>query len=762
MKVINRAGEYEPINFDLIYKRIHRVAGRVKSKSNGGASPMRVDAALITKKVIQQTVDGIETRELDRLSAEVAIQMSTEHPDYETLAAHLAISSVHKDVRDTFSVLTRKLHARGLVSDEHAERVERHAAFLDAMVDYERDFALDFFGFRTLQKGYLLRVSDTVHERPQDMFARVALHIHEDDLEKVAASYDAFASLECTHASPTLFNAGTARPQLASCFLMGLDDSIDGIYENLGDVARISKTAGGIGIHMNNVRSNGSYIRGTGGTSSGLIPMLRVYNQTARYVNQGGKRLGSIAIYLSPTHPDFLDFVELRKNFGNEEARCRDLFLAAWIPDLFMRRVEADETWSFLDPDECPGLDDVFGDAFDALYERYVSEGKARATMRARDVWNRMINAQIETGTPYVLFKDAANRKSNQKHYGTIRSSNLCSEIMEYSDAHEHAVCNLGSIALSRCVKKTRKRAVFDFEKLGRLAALMVENLDKVIDRTFYPTDKTRRSNERHRPIGLGVQGLADAFQMLDVPFDSPEAQALNRRIFATIYYHAMRTSVERARTHGAYPTFEGSPFSKGQLQFDLWDVDPGTDFDWEALREEAKSGVRNSLLTTVMPTASTGQILGNNECIEPYTSNLYTRRTLAGEFIVLNKHLLRRLIDLELWTPALRNRVIQAKGSVQAIEEVPEHVRSVFRTVWEIKQKVLIDGAADRGAFVDQSQSLNLFFARPNHTTLSSALFYGWKRGLKTGMYYLRSLPVADAVNITTRNAPACDSCSG
>lgn len=753
MRVINRAGDYEPINFDLIYKRINRVTSRIKSKD--------VDPALITKKVIQQTVDGIETRELDRLSAEVAIQLSTEHPDYETLAAHLAISSMHKDVRDTFSVLTRKLHAKGLVSDEHAERVERHAAFLDAMIDYDRDFALDFFGFRTLQKGYLLPVSDTVHERPQDLFMRVALHIHEDDLDKIKTSYEAFSSLECTHASPTLFNAGTKRPQLASCFLMGLDDSIDGIYDNLGDVARISKTAGGIGIHMNNVRSNGSYIRGTGGVSSGLIPMLRVYNQTARYVNQGGKRLGSIAIYLSPTHPDFLDFVELRKNFGNEEMRCRDLFLAAWIPDLFMKRVETDEEWSFLDPDECPGLDDVYGDAFEDLYARYEAEGKARSTVRARDVWTRILNAQIETGTPYVLFKDHVNRKSNQKHYGTIRSSNLCSEITEYSDANEHAVCNLGSIALSKCIKKTRKGPAFDFEKLGRLASLMTENLDKVIDRTYYPTEKTRKSNMLHRPIGLGVQGLADAFQILNLPFDSPEAAALNRRIFATIYYHALQTSAQRAKEHGAYPTFDGSPFSEGAFQFDLWGADPDTNYNWTALREQAEGGVRNSLLTTVMPTASTGQILANNECIEPYTSNLYTRRTLAGEFIVLNKHLLRRLIELGLWTPEMRQRVIQAKGSVQNIAEIPEEVKSVFKTVWEIKQRVLIDMSADRGIYVDQSQSLNLFFAKPTHTVLSSALLHGWKRGLKTGMYYLRSLPVADAVNITTRNT-ACESCSG
>lgn len=1066
MRVINRIGEYEEMDFSAVHTRIARVAEQIGSKD--------VDSALVSQKVIQQMSDEMETRALDELASEVAMGMATVHPDYATLAGYLVASSIHKDVKHAFLELSELLFEKGLLGLGYMNTVRANADALQAMLRYERDFRIDYFGLKTLKRGYLLGVSEHVFERPQDLWLRVAIQTHGPDLDAVRAAYDAFSQLQCTPATPTLFHSGTPKPQGSSCFLLGTHDSVRGMYDTNLQTALISKHAGGIGLHVNNIRSAGAYIRGSGGKSSGLIPFLRVLNQTARHIDQGGRRKGSFAIYLSPTHPEFLDFCDLRKNFGNEEMRCRDLFLAAWIPDLFMERVEADAPWSFFDPDECPGLDDAYGDAFRTLYETYERDGKARSTVPARDVWHRMIGAQIETGTPYVLFKDHINRKSNQQNYGTIKSSNLCvgpktwlltrhghrtietlagqavdvwngeqwsavtvqqtgsdsllysvrlesgqslectaehkfyvlrdgssapvevtaadlergdrlepwslptdveteaggtmkhpythgvfnvhghyettaggrafprvilppthhallghievdhvvdlkttgdrirawlppdldekgfvpigcdavtrwnwlaglldaggrlvrhvtdrhqvgvvvehpsfpflkrtqlllvemgvdasietspcshrltidgtdvvgllnrglrpylrgvldltplehktidrvkehriaevnmlkarmptycfteplrhrglfngiltgqcAEITEYSDHQETAVCNLGSIALGQFVRDD----AFDFEELGRITRLMVRGLNRVIDVNYYPTRETETSNLRHRPIGLGVQGLADAYFRLRYPFDSPEAMQLNRDIFECIYYHALAESVRLAQEQGPYETFAGSPFSQGRTQIELWGATPSDRYDWAGLkRDMQRHGTRNSLVTALMPTASTANILGSVECFEPITSNLYVRRTLAGEFVMINRYLARDLLARGLWTPDIRTQLIQHKGSVQAIAAVPDDLKALYKTVWEIKQKVLIDQAADRGPYVDQSQSMNLFVAQPTPQVVSSALFHGWKRGLKTGLYYLRTNPVVDPVNITTRH---CESCS-
>lgn len=742
MKVINRRGEHEDISFDAILFRIRSLSDRISKET--------IDPSIVAQKVTTQLYDQITTRELDVLSAEVAMQMSTIHPDYNTLASHLLINNLHKDAKTTFTKTTETLYEAGLLHETYYQNVKQIGEQLDQRIDYDRDYRLDYFGFKTLERGYLLKVRDRPVELPQDLWMRVSVQIHGTDLERVLETYDSMSRLECIHATPTLFNSGTKRPQLASCFLMGTDDSIEGIFKTVGDCGKISKWAGGIGIHMNNIRAKGSLIQGTGGKSSGLVPQLRIYNNVARAIDQGGKRNGSIAVYLSPDHVDFEDFIDLRKNHGDNEQRCRDLFLAAWVPDLFMKRVEHDADWSMFSPDTAPGLDEAYGDAYETLYETYEKKGLARKTVSARKLWYQLLNATIETGTPYILFKDHINHKSNQSNVGTIKSSNLCAEIMEYSDANEYAVCNLGSIALSKCVSESG----FDFETLGRLTRMMVRNLDRIIDQTFYPVPETERSNQKHRPIGLGVQGLSDAYQLLHLPFDSMEAHDLNRNIFECMYYHAVNESVALAREKGTYSTFGGSPMSQGKFQFDLWGVTPSNQYDWEGLRSAVQThGVRNSLLIALMPTASTGQILGNTECFEPCTSNMYARRTLAGEFIVVNKHLVRDLIHENLWSEQTRQDIIRNRGSIQALEYIPRTLKDIYKTVWEIRQKVLIDQAADRGPFVCQSQSMNLFFAKPTLPMLNSAMIYGWKRGLKTGVYYTRTLPVADAVNITTRH---------
>jgi ribonucleoside-diphosphate reductase alpha chain len=628
--------------------------------------------------------------------------------------------------------------------------IRKNAALLDSSIIYDRDFSYDYFGFKTLEKSYLLRIDGKVAERPQQMLMRVAVGIHMDDMEAALETYNLLSEKWFTHATPTLFNAGTPKPQLSSCFLLTMqNDSIDGIYDTLKQCAKISQSAGGIGLSIHNVRATGSYIKGTNGTSNGIIPMLKVFNDTARYVDQGGgKRKGAFAIYLEPWHADIFEFLDLKKNHGKEELRARDLFYALWIPDLFMKRVEENSTWSLMCPNECPGLADCYGDDFEKLYEKYEREGRARKTIKAQELWFEILESQTETGTPYVLFKDHANRKSNQKNLGTIKSSNLCTEIMEYTSNDEVAVCNLASIALPKFVVDGK----FDHKQLLEVTKVATKNLNKIIDINYYPVPQARNSNMRHRPIGLGVQGLADAFIMLRMPFESDEAQGLNRDIFETIYFGALTASMELAKKYGPYETFKGSPISKGIFQFDMWGVEPKSGrWDWNGLRKEIKQhGVRNSLLLAPMPTASTSQILGNNECFEPYTSNIYTRRVLSGEFTVVNKHLLKDLIRLNLWNEGMKNKVIKSNGSIQNIPEIPQHIKDLYKTVWEIKQKTIIDMAADRGAFICQSQSLNIHIQDPNFGKLTSMHFYAWKKGLKTGMYYLRTKAAADAVKFT------------
>jgi ribonucleoside-diphosphate reductase alpha chain len=749
MYVIKRDGKKESVKFDKITARIQKLCYGLSH---------HVQPVIVAQKVIEGIYDGVTTSELDNLAAETAATMAVRHPDYALLASRIAVSNLHKNTRKSFSETMRALYnyvdektgrKAQLIADDVMQVIDDHADLLDSTIIYDRDFGYDYFGFKTLEKSYLLKINGKVVERPQHMIMRVAVGIHKNDIDSVIETYNLMSERWFTHATPTLFNAGTPKPQLSSCFLLTMkSDSIDGIYETLHQCAKISQSAGGIGLSIHNVRATGSYIRGTNGTSNGIIPMLRVFNDTARYVDQGGgKRKGSFAIYLEPWHADIFEFLDLKKNHGKEELRARDLFYALWIPDLFMKRVEAEGQWSLFCPNEAPGLADCYGTEFEMLYTRYEQEGKARKTIPARELWAAIIESQIETGTPYMLYKDACNEKSNQKNLGTIKSSNLCTEIVEYTAADEVAVCNLASIALPRFVINGK----FDHQKLFEITYVVTKNLNKIIDINYYPVPEARKSNLRHRPIGIGVQGLADAFILLRLPFDSEEARILNREIFETIYYAALTASKDLAKKDGCYETFKGSPASQGILQFDMWNVTPSDRWEWDILKEEIKKyGLRNSLLVAPMPTASTSQILGNNECFEPYTSNIYTRRVLSGEFVVVNKHLLKDLVEAGLWNDKIKNKLIAANGSIQNIDEIPDDLKALYKTVWEIKQRVIIDMAADRGAFIDQSQSLNLFISDPNYAKLSSMHFYAWKKGLKTGMYYLRTKAATDAIKFT------------
>jgi ribonucleoside-diphosphate reductase alpha subunit len=750
MNVIKRNGKKEAVHFDKITSRV--------MKLSYGLSLKQDDIIEIAKKVIAGIYNNVTTTELDNLAAETAASFTTRHPDFALLAARITVSNLHKNTKKSFSETAELLYnyidpktgqLAPLLAEDVYSVIKENADTLDAAIIYERDYHFDFFGFKTLEKSYLLRLEGKIAERPQHLFMRVALGIHKADIEAAIETYNLMSEKWFIHATPTLFNAGTPKPQMSSCFLLSMkDDSINGIYDTLKDCALISQSAGGIGINIHNIRATGSYIKGTNGTSNGIIPMLRVFNDTARYVDQGGgKRKGAFAAYLEPWHADVFEFLDLRKNHGKEEMRARDLFLALWICDLFMKRVEADGEWSLFCPNEAQDLHTTHGEEFEKLYTQYEKEGKARKTIPARDLWNAILESQIETGTPYILYKDAANNKSNQKNLGTIRCSNLCTEIIEYSDDKETAVCNLASLSLPRFVEDGK----FNFERLVEVTKIVTRNLNKVIDGNYYPIPETERSNMRHRPIGLGVQGLADVFMMMNLAFDSEMAKLLNRNIFETIYYAAMSASCELAKINGAYETFKGSPLSQGLFQFDLWNETPSDRYDWDALRKDVvEFGVRNSLLVAPMPTASTSQILGNNECFEPYTSNIYNRRVLSGEFAVVNKHLLKDLVKLGLWNDNMKQRIIAANGSVQNIEEIPAELKDIYKTVWEIKQKHIIDMSADRGAFICQSQSLNLFVEQPNFAKLSSMHFYTWKKGLKTGMYYLRTKAAADAIKFT------------
>jgi len=747
--VVKRNGKKESIKFDKVTARLEKLSYSL--------SPL-INVIDVAKKVIEGIYDGVPTTELDNLAAETAASLATKHPDYALLASRIAVSNLHKNTLKSFSETMRKLYnyvdvASGkktpLIADDVMKVIEDNAELLDSTIIYDRDFGFDYFGFKTIEKSYLFRIEGKIAERPQHMYMRVAIGIHKDDVERAIATYNMMSERWFTHATPTLFNAGTPKPQMSSCFLLTMkEDSIDGIYDTLKQTAKISQSAGGIGLAIHNIRATGSYIGGTNGTSNGIIPMLRVYNDTARYVDQGGgKRKGAFAIYLEPWHADVFEFLDLRKNHGKEEMRARDLFYALWIPDLFMKRVEENGDWSLFCPNEAPGLSDCWGDEFDALYNKYEEQGKARRVVKAQELWFAVLDAQIETGTPYLLYKDAANRKSNQQNLGTIKSSNLCTEIIEYTAPDEVAVCNLASLALPRFVINGK----FDHDKLFEVTYEVTRNLNKIIDNNYYPIEEARNSNMRHRPIGLGVQGLADVFILLRLPFESELAKLLNRDIFETIYFAAMSASKDLAVEQGAYETFEGSPLSKGIFQFDMWNVKPTNRWNWEKLRKEVvENGVRNSLLVAPMPTASTSQILGNNECFEPYTSNIYSRRVLSGEFIIVNKHLLKDLVQLGLWNNDMKNRIISANGSIQNIESIPTDIKELYKTVWEIKQRNLIDMAADRGAYICQSQSLNLFVDTPNASKLTSMHFYGWKKGLKTGMYYLRTQAATQAVQFT------------
>jgi ribonucleoside-diphosphate reductase alpha chain len=749
MFVVKRNGKKESVKFDKVTARIEKLSYSL--------SPL-VDIHEVAKKTIEGIYEGVLTTELDNLAAETAASLTTTHPDYATLASRIAVSNLHKNTAKSFSQTMRMLHdyvnprngkKMPMIAEDIMEIIDEHAEILDSTIIYDRDFGFDFFGFKTLEKSYLLRLDGKVSERPQHMYMRVALGIHKKDIESVIRTYHLMSERWFTHATPTLFNAGTPKAQMSSCFLLTMkEDSIDGIYDTLKQTAKISQSAGGIGLAIHNIRATGSYIGGTNGTSNGLIPMLKVFNDTARYVDQGGgKRKGAFAIYLEPWHADVFEFLDLRKNHGKEELRARDLFYALWVPDLFMKRVESDGDWSLFCPNEAPGLSECFGEEFEILYERYESQGKARRTIRAQELWFAILDAQIETGTPYLLYKDAANKKSNQQNLGTIKCSNLCTEIMEYTAADEVAVCNLASIALPRFVINNQ----FDFQKLYDVTYQATINLNRIIDENYYPIEEARNSNLRHRPIGLGVQGLADAFILLRLPFESDLAKMLNKNIFETIYFAAMTASKDLAIQHGYYESFPGSPLSKGIFQFDMWGVEPGDRWNWEPLRQEVmQHGVRNSLLVAPMPTASTSQILGNNECFEPYTNNIYTRRVLSGEFVVVNKHLLKELVQLGLWSNTMKNKIIAANGSIQQIDEIPVSVKELYKTVWEIKQRNLIDMAVDRGAYICQSQSLNLFVDTPSAGKLTSMHFYAWKKGLKTGMYYLRTQAATQAVQFT------------
>ena len=749
MYVVKRDGRRESVKFDKITARIKKLCY--------GLNPL-VTPEKVAMKVIEGLYDGVTTSELDNLAAEVAATNTITHPDYALLASRIAVSNLHKNTKKSFSDTVKDLYEysdpktnekASLISDEVYSLIMKNSELLDSTIIYDRDFRYDFFGFKTLERSYLLKLNGQVVERPQQMLMRVAMGIHKDDIDSAIETYNYMSEGWFTHATPTLFNSGTPKPQMSSCFLLTTkEDSISGIYDTLKQCAQISQSAGGIGLSIHDIRATGSYIKGTNGTSNGIVPMLRVFNDTARYVDQGGgRRKGSFAIYIEPWHADIFDFLDLKKNHGKEEQRARDLFYSLWIPDLFMKRVEENGDWTLMCPNECPGLSDTYGKKFERLYKKYESEGRGRKTIKAQELWFKILESQIETGTPYMLYKDAANEKSNQKNLGTIKSSNLCTEIIEYTAPDEVAVCNLASIALPKFVVDGK----FDHEKLFNVTYRVTKNLDRVIDANYYPVPEARNSNMRHRPIGIGVQGLADAFILMRQPFDSPEAKQLNKEIFETIYYAAVTASKDLAIQNGPYETWKGSPISKGVFQFDMWKVKPTDRWEWDLLREEVKKhGVRNSLLLAPMPTASTAQILGNNECFEPYTSNIYTRRVLSGEFIIVNKHLLRDLVKLGIWNDRLKNKLMASNGSIQNIDEIPENIKVLYKTAWEISQKEILDMAADRGAYIDQSQSLNIFMENANFAKLTSMHFYGWKAGLKTGMYYLRTKSATDAIKFT------------
>jgi ribonucleoside-diphosphate reductase alpha chain len=750
MYVVKRDGRKETIKFDKVTARIQKLCY--------GLDPI-VDSIPVAMKVIEGIYEGVTTQQLDELAAETAASFTVRHPDYALLASRIAVSNLHKSTIKSFSKTMKKLYEyidpktgemASLIATDVYKIIEENAELLDSTIIYDRDFGYDFFGFKTLERSYLLKTNGQITERPQHMLMRVAVGIHKEDVKSAIETYNLLSERWFTHATPTLFNAGTPKPQMSSCFLLTMqEDSIEGIYDTLKQCAKISQSAGGIGLSMHNIRATGSYIKGTNGTSNGIVPMLRVFNDTARYVDQGGgKRKGSFAIYLEPWHADVYDFLDLKKNHGKEENRARDLFYAMWVPDLFMKRVESGGDWTLFCPHEAPGLGDCWGPKFEALYEQYEKDGKGRKTVKAQDLWFHIMESQIETGTPYVLYKDACNGKSNQQNLGTIKSSNLCTEIVEYTAKDEVAVCNLASLALPKFVTPEGE---FDHQKLFDITYVATRNLNKIIDRNYYPVKEAENSNMRHRPIGLGVQGLADTFIKLRLPFDSTEAKQLNKDIFETIYYAAMTCSKDQAVEFGHYESYPGSPVSEGVFQYDMWGVTPSDRWEWDILKEEVKKyGVRNSLLVAPMPTASTSQILGNNECFEPYHSNIYTRRVLSGEFVVVNKHLLKDLVKLGLWNDNMKNQLIANNGSIQAIEEIPANIRELYRTIWELSMKDIIDMAADRGAYIDQSQSLNLFMQNPNFGKLTSMHFYAWKAGLKTGMYYLRTQAAASAIQFT------------
>jgi len=746
MRVIKRSGRIEDMKFD-------NITNRIKNLTYGLSE--NCDSSKVAQQVASSLYDSITVQEIDTLSAEVCVGMITSDPDYEVLATRIIASNIQKVCPNNFHIAMKKLAKAGIVTDE----VAHVAGLVRNDIIAKRDFDFGYFGLKTLEKSYLQRLDGVLMETPQYMFMRVSIGIHGDDIPAVLETYDKMSQGLFIHATPTLFNAGTPRPQMSSCFLIAnKEDSINGIYGTLTECAQISKWAGGIGMHIHDIRANKSRIRGTNGQSDGIIPMLRVFNATARYVNQAGRRKGSIAVYIEPWHADIMEFLELRLNQGDEEARCRDLFSALWIPDLFMKRVEQGGQWSLFCPDKAPGLSDAVGEEFEALYTKYEEEGRANTTVPAAEVWKAILKSQTETGTPYMLYKDACNQKSNQKNLGTIKSSNLCTEIVEFTDKDETAVCNLASIALPKYVDV--ESGTFDYEKLHEVTKTVTKNLNRVIDRNFYPVETARKSNMRHRPIGLGVQGLADVFILCRHAFDSDEAKEINARIFETMYHAALEASSELAEVQGSYETFEGSPASQGVLQFDMWEGDTKLHYDWDALKERVKTkGLRNSLLMAPMPTASTAQILGNNECFEPYTTNIYLRRTLAGEFVVVNKHLVNDLKKIGLWSKEMKDLMVKAGGSIQTIVDIPEDIKKLYRTVWEIKMKDVIDMAADRGRFIDQSQSMNLFMESPTMSKLSSMHMYAWKQGLKTDMYYLRSKAKARPIQFSLE--PDCVACS-
>ena len=757
MYVVKRDGKKEPVMFDKITARVRKLCYGLNAL---------VDPIKISMRVIEGIYDGVSTSELDNLAAEIAATLTTTHPDFAKVAARIAVSNLHKNTKKSFSETVKDLHEyvnprtgkkASMIAEDVYKIIMDNANKLDSTIIYNRDFGYDFFGFKTLERSYLLKINGQIVERPQHMLMRVSIGIHKEDIDAAIETYELMSKRFFTHATPTLFNAGTPKPQMSSCFLLQMqDDSIGGIYDTLKQTAQISQSAGGIGLSIHNIRATGSYIRGTNGTSNGIVPMLRVYNDTARYVDQGGgKRKGSFAVYLEPWHADIFQFLDLKKNHGKEEMRARDLFLAMWIPDLFMKRVEEDGEWTLMCPNECPHLFDTYGDEFEKLYTGYEKVGKGRKTIKARELWEKILESQIETGNPYMLYKDAVNRKSNHKNLGTIRSSNLCTEIMEYTAPDEVAVCNLASIALPMFISETPDgKKFFDHKKLFKVTKKITKNLDTVIDQNFYPVVEAENSNMRHRPVGIGIQGLADAFLLLRMPFTSEEAKKLNKDIFETIYFAALTSSMELAKIKGPYSSYKGSPISQGEFQFNMWNIhedELSGNWEWNKLRESImEHGVRNSLLVAPMPTASTSQILGNNEAFEPYTSNIYTRRVLSGEFIVVNKHLLEDLVELGLWNNDMKEEIMRANGSVQHIESIPQDLKELYKTVWELSMKDIIDMARHRGYFIDQSQSLNLFMKDPDYSKLTSMHFYGWKSGLKTGMYYLRTKSAVNAIQFT------------